>query len=344
MLSSIERPRASPSVLRSSLRKPTPCVDADSRGRVPARDVLDPDPARRRPAPSPKIARTSVVRPAPTSPAMPRISPRRSDQVRRAWPSSGREVRRAPGSARPARAARAGKSSSRSRPTMWAMIDFRSVSARRPVGDRSAVAQHGVGLRDPAHLLEEMADVDDRQPALREPLDDREQPLGVALGERAGRLVEDDDPRARDQGPGHLDQLLGAHAQVADPRLGPDVGMFEQVEGLGDDPPMLAAADQPGPDPLLAEHDVGLDRQVGRQRQLLIDHGHAARQGLARAARRVGLARERHRARVGPIRAAEDLHQRALARAVLADQGADLARVDARARRRRAPASPRTTC
>ena len=94
-------------------------------------------------------------------------------------------------------------------------------------------------------------------------------------------------------------------AQVADRRLGPDVGMFEQREGLGHEPAVLAAADEPGPNALLAEHDVGLDGQVRRQGQLLIDHGHAARPRIARTAGRVGLTRQRHRARVGPMRAAE---------------------------------------
>ena len=53
------------------------------------------------------------------------------------------------------------------------------------------------------------------------------------FGERAGRLVEDDHPGTRDQGPGDLDQLLSTDAQVADLGLGPDVGMLEQGEGLG---------------------------------------------------------------------------------------------------------------
>ena len=43
--------------------------------------------------------------------------------------------------------------------------------------------------------------------------------------------------------------------------------------------------------------------------------------------RRVGQAPEGHRPRIGPVGAAQDLHQRALARAVLAEQGQDLARL-----------------
>ena len=127
------------------------------------------------------------------------------------------------------------------------------------LGDRTAVPEHGVSLGDPTDLFQEMADVDDRKPATPQPVDDREEPLGVAERERAGRLVEDDHPRPRNQGTGDLDQLLRPDAQVADSRLGPDVGMLEQVERLPDDPAMLAASDEPGSDLLLAEQDIRLD-------------------------------------------------------------------------------------
>ena len=91
---------------------------------------------------------------------------------------------------------------------------------------------------------------------------------------------------------------------------------------------MLAAADQAGANAFLTEHDVGFDGQVGRQGQLLINHGDAACPCVARTAWRIGLACQGHRARVGPMRAGEDLHQRALAGPILADQGANFARVD----------------
>ena len=190
-----------------------------------------------------------------------------------------------------------------------------------------------------------MADVDDRQPASPQPFDDREEPLGVALGERARRLVEDDHAGLRDQRPGDLDQLLRPDTQVADrwPRAGCRDARAARgprprsagARGAGSSPPRTRS----WPSMILASTD-----SCGRQRQLLVDHGHAARQRIARTARGVRLAVERHRARVGPNGAAEDLHQRALAGPVLADQGANLARARPRSRRPRAPASRRTTC
>ena len=118
---------------------------------------------------------------------------------------------------------------------------------------------------------------------------------------------------------------------VAGERVGPDLGMLQQLERLGHQPPVLAAPDQAGRDPLLAEHDVGLDRQVRGQRQLLVDHRHAARARLARTPGRVGAPPSVIVPASGRIGAAQDLHQRALARAVLADQGVDLARRPGRA-------------
>ena len=82
--------------------------------------------------------------------------------------------------------------------------------------------------------------------------------------------------RLGDQCPGDLDQLLRPHAQIADLRLGPDVGMFEKVERLGDDPAMLAATDQTGPDPFLSQQDIRLHAEMRRQGELLVDHGHPA--------------------------------------------------------------------
>ena len=66
-----------------------------------------------------------------------------------------------------------------------------------------------------------------------------------------------------------------------------------------------------------------------RDRQLLVDHGHAGPARLQRVARRVGLAVQRHGAGVGGEGAGQDGHQRALARAVLPDEGDDLAGRDA---------------
>jgi hypothetical protein len=89
-----------------------------------------------------------------------------------------------------------------------------------------------------------------------------------------------------------------------------------------------------------AQQDVLHDRQVRREGELLVDHRHPGRPAVGGRARGVRLRAEAHRAGVRPHRAGEDLHQGALARAVLADQRVHLAgphrQVDAVQRDRRA--------
>ena len=82
-----------------------------------------------------------------------------------------------------------------------------SACASAPVATVLAVAEDRVALGDGLHLFEEVADVDDRDPLRLQPADHLEQPRGVVLGERAGRLVEDDHPGLGDQAPGDLDEL-----------------------------------------------------------------------------------------------------------------------------------------
>ena len=75
-LSATERPSARPSPFRSSLSIPTLCARSAG-GEGPAERQAATFTLPRRTGESPKIARRSSVRPAPTSPATPRISPRR---------------------------------------------------------------------------------------------------------------------------------------------------------------------------------------------------------------------------------------------------------------------------
>jgi hypothetical protein len=64
---------------------------------------------------------------------------------------------------------------------------------------------------------------------------------------------------------------------------------------------------------------------------VLVDHADAQRPRRRGAGHLHRLAVEAHRALVGPHRTVDDLHQRALARAVLTEHGVDLAGLDAQA-------------
>ena len=77
-----------------------------------------------------------------------------------------------------------------------------------------------------------------------------------------------------------------------------------------------------------SEQDVLGDGEVRAERELLMDEGDAAPPRLERRGRGVGPIVELHLAAVRMQRAGDDAHQRALAGAVLPDQGVHLAGVE----------------
>ena len=62
-------------------------------------------------------------------------------------------------------------------------------------------------LGDLAHLLEEVADVDDRDAPRREPADEGEQPIDVRSLQAARRLVHEQHARVAGEGAADLDDL-----------------------------------------------------------------------------------------------------------------------------------------
>ena len=156
---------------------------------------------------------------------------------------------------------------------------------------------------------------------------EREQPLGLARGERRRRLVEHQDAglgveRARD-----LDQLLLGDRERADDGLGPEGGAQALQHGAA---AVVHAApvDHPAPAAqLLAEVDVLGHRQVRGERQLLVDDRDAVPLGGDRVAADLDrLAVDQDlAARIGLVGAGEDLHQGRLAGAVLAHERLHLA-------------------
>ena len=120
-------------------------------------------------------------------------------------------------------------------------------------------------------------------------------------------------------------------------------GMIEQVERLANHPPMLAPIDQPVLHFFPGPASRWLRRRGAEPAPAPGRSSPHRGAGIARTAGRVRSSAQIHRARVRADGPAQDLHERALARAVLADQGAT-SPPRARVKRRRAPASLRTTC
>ena len=81
-------------------------------------------------------------------------------------------------------------------------------------------------------------------------------------------------------------------------------------------------------DRLDAEHDVLGDGEDRDQHEVLVDHADAGADRVAGAAELDRLAVDEDLALVRPVEAGEDVHQRGLAGAVLAEQAEDLARPD----------------
>ena len=83
---------------------------------------------------------------------------------------------------------------------------------------------------------------------------------------------------------------------------------------------------------LHAEHDVLGDGEHGHEHEVLVDHADAGGDGVARVVERDRRVVDQDLALVGPVEPVEDVHQRGLAGAVLAQEGVDLAGLARRGR------------
>ena len=155
----------------------------------------------------------------------------------------------------------------------------------------------------------------------------------LVLGQRRRRLVEDQQPRLLGERPGDDHQLLRGEVERAHRRGGVEVEA-EGVERLAGAAQPARDVDHPPARRLVVERDVLGDAEVGDDVDLLRHQRHAGRLGLGDAGRREGPAGEAHAAVVAAGRdgAGEDLDQRRLAGAVLAEQRHDLAGGDREAR------------
>ncbi len=128
-----------------------------------------------------------------------------------------------------------------------------------------------------------------------------------------------------EQHAGDLDQLLQPDREVAEPRhrIDVDAEAGELLAGLARHAPPLHEAEPVGR--LVAQEHVLGHRQVGRDAELLMHHGDAGRVRVAHRAEVRLLAVEQEAAGEIGVHAGDDLHQRAFAGAVLADETVDLA-------------------
>ncbi len=203
---------------------------------------------------------------------------------------------------------------------------------KRPQAHRASVAHGRHPVADLEELVEEMRHVEHRDPGAPELADHPEEHRGLLGVERRRRLVHDNQARVERDGAGDGHKLLDRGRVLPERCSHVDVDA-EPAEDLAGPGVRGAPVDQePQPPRLVAHHHVLGDRAQWHEVELLVNRGDARRLRFARAcdlARRAG---EADRAGVAAIDASEDLDERRLARAVLADQRVNLAGRDLKRR------------
>ena len=254
--------------------------------------------------------RRSSVRPDPTRPRARGPRRREAGATRSAPPGAAarRERREEPRrSRRPLRY---------SCSTLWPTIS----STSRPSasgGDAgrcgAPVGEHRHPVADPADLVEAVRDVDDAHAVRRQPADDFEEGLDLALVQDGRRLVHDQQPHVDGQRPRDRDDLLGGRPKRPHLRASRDRRVAEAREQRVRLPVHLVEVEK-GPAPrLVRQEDALRDRQVIDQVQLLVDRGHSPLERLRRVTDRKRLAHEQDLAAGGLVRARDALDQRRLA-------------------------------
>ena len=191
--------------------------------------------------------------------------------------------------------------------------------------DRRAVADDGHGVRDLNDLLEPVRDHDDRNVLLLEFPQQGEEVLAVLLVEGGGRLVQDQQLGVLGKRFGDLHELLAADAQLPQfhARVDVQAHLFQILRRLHR---RFVPVDALALHQLVTEEDVLRDAQLRDQGELLIDDGDARKLAFLDRMELHDLAVQDDVALVAAIlmNARQDLHQRGLSRAVLADKAVDL--------------------
>ena len=265
------RERTSPCDLRSSGAKAIPSASAlrTVRGHGRCRPET-----KRRPSASasaPASARRSSVRPEPTSPPRPRISPRRSvNEMSSSTPGTLSPSTRSTSSSAIVR--RCGGGLTRTCPSMavtrrsFVQRSTGSVATSSP----SRITETRSHRRE--HLVEVVGDVDDRDSLLAQPANRLVEALALGGTERGRGLVHDQDAVVGGERPHDLEQPLVRHRE----RRGPHVRVDRESEPRGQLPERrdgIRARDERSATLRAPEEDVGGGRQLGHDLRLLVDRG-----------------------------------------------------------------------
>src|SRR5262245_26720414 len=150
----------------------------------------------------------------------------------------------------------------------------------REFAGKLAVAQDDDAVRQLLDFTEPMRDIENADTASAENMNDLEQPGRFVFGQRRRGLIHNKDAGIGAQRLGDLHELLLADRKRADDGLWIDVEAdhFEVLARISID---RLAIDQAESSRLAAQKDVGADRKVVGQIELLVDERDAEAQGLS---------------------------------------------------------------
>ena len=193
------------------------------------------------------------------------------------------------------------------------------------VADRRAAADHGDLVGDGEHLVELVGDEDDREALLLQLAQVAEQLVDLLRHQHRGRLVEDDDPGTAVEHLEDLHPLPGTDAELLDQ----PVGLDAEPVGVGDAHDLGSRAPPPMPCSFSAPSTT-FSRTVKLSASMKCWNTMPTPALIASAGECsvTSVAVDLDRARVRRLHAVEDLHQRRLAGAVLADDRVDGAAPD----------------
>ena len=266
------------------------------------------------------------MRPDPSRPVIPRISPaRRVKEISSKWfllasPLASSRT----GAARQAFAAAADVQIQLA--AGHQLDQTRTVQRTgRLVGHLFAVAHDDRAVGDLQHFVQLVADKQRADALLLGGTNHGKQRADLLLRKRRRRLVHDDQARILQQRLGNGDQLAVDDRQLPDTCIQVQLHVDACQRGGGGAAHVAPVDELAILGHLLVECQVLRHRKVGKQREVLVDDLDALANGLDRVHLRQAAAVEHDLAGIGRIDPGNHLDQRRFARPVFADQTGDLA-------------------
>ena len=185
-------------------------------------------------------------------------------------------------------------------------------------GDEAPVTQHGHAVGNRKDLFHAVADKEDGNPLLAQPVGQHKELFHLVGRERRSRFIHDQDAYLERNRFGDLNGLLRGQGQP--PRRAAHIQL--DVE-LGEDRFGLAIHGAPMHNPAavaVADKDIFGHIEVGKDHRLLVDRGNPVHLGIYRMLDRDRLAVEQDGALIGLVDARHNLDQRRFASAIFAQQ------------------------